>query len=280
MSVRAMSWVFGLRLPPALKMIMMALADHADDAGYCWPSIPRIAAKASMSDRSVQRRLPELVARGLVVVSTRPPRQDGSQSTHGYQLLLDGGGSVSPPPARRQNDTTPVTGVSPTPVTPLSPESSSITIIGSSSMDSNPRGNEPKAAATDRQKKVQGRERPSGIISYDDEDSVKAERVEATYTSEEISTAVKSARQKLNGRGKPLQPTPGTVEAEILLARAELKKAERAKAGTGCSPPVPLTRTLDDDLKYINQMFGYGQISEAERLQQQAAAIAKWAARA
>lgn len=286
MSVRAMSWVFGLRLSPPLKMIMMALADHADDSGYCWPSIPRIAAKASMSDRTVQRRLPELVAKGLVVVTSRPPKHDGSQSSHGYQLMLDSGGSVSPPPAGRQDVTAPVTQVSPPPVTPVSPKPSYIPVNLSSSSTCSPRGREhvpactqSKAAAAAPKKNDPRRVRPSGIVCYTEDDPMEAERVEATYSPDEISTGLKSARQKLNGRGKPLQPTPGVVEAEILLTRADRKKAEQARSGTGCSPPVPVsvTNTLQNELAYLRQMHEYGQLTAAEFDERKAAAQARFA---
>ncbi len=282
-----MSWVFGLRLSPPLKMILMALADHADDAGYCWPSIPRIAAKASMSDRTVQRRLPELVARGLVVVSSRPPKQDGSQSSRGYQLMLDGGDSVSPPPAGRQNVTAPVTPVSPPPVTPVSPKPSYIPVSRSSRSTSSPCGREhvhagtpSDAAAAPKKNDCRRAPLPSGIVCYTDDDPTEAERVEATYSAEEISAGVKSARQKLNARGNPLKPTPGTVENEILLARAEdRKKVERAKSGTGCSPPVPVSAAHDlrNELAYIEQMHSYKKFSDDERDQQIAAARARYA---
>ena len=139
----------------------------------------------------------------------------------------------------------------------------------------------PKAAAAAPKKNDPRRDRPSGIVCYTEDDPTKAERVEATYTADEISAGLKSARQKLNGRGKPLQPTPGVVEDEILLARAaDRKKAERAKSGTGCSPPVPVsvTNTLQNELAYLRQMFEYGKLTEAALAEMKAAARARFGA--
>ncbi|MHB8580530.1 MAG: helix-turn-helix domain-containing protein [Ignavibacteriaceae bacterium] len=55
----------------------MALADACDDEGYCWPSIPTLARKTSLYDRSVERILNHLMADGLLRVEPRY-RQDGS----------------------------------------------------------------------------------------------------------------------------------------------------------------------------------------------------------
>lgn len=43
-------------------LVMLALADYANDAGECWPSIKSIAEKARMTERGVQRILRELEA--------------------------------------------------------------------------------------------------------------------------------------------------------------------------------------------------------------------------
>jgi hypothetical protein len=135
------------------------------------------------------------------------------------------------------------------------------------------------AGAAAEKPKQQGQERPSGIKCYDNDDHRKAERIEATYPCEEISDGVAVARKKLNSKGKPLQPTPGVVEAEILLARAAREQAERTKTrgGTGCSPPVPPNRSLREELQYIDQMHAYGRFTDAEREQQRVAAKSKFA---
>jgi hypothetical protein len=41
-------------------LLLLALADNADDEGFCFPSYPYLAAKTRMSDRTVRRRISEL----------------------------------------------------------------------------------------------------------------------------------------------------------------------------------------------------------------------------
>lgn len=41
-------------------LLLLALADNADDEGFCFPSYPYLAAKTRMSDRTVRRRITEL----------------------------------------------------------------------------------------------------------------------------------------------------------------------------------------------------------------------------
>lgn len=89
MSVKATNWVWGLRLPPALKLILMALADEANDDGLCWPSVRTIARKACVSERTVRRALQDYGNSELLTVARRS-RPDGSQTSNWYQLAVPG----------------------------------------------------------------------------------------------------------------------------------------------------------------------------------------------
>ncbi len=104
-----MNWAWGLRLKPNVKFVLMALADACDDEGYCWPSVPTLARKTSLNDRSVQRILNQLKANGLIRVEPRY-RKDGSLTSNGYRLPLDPPGDrLSPPlPAACHQVVTPV----------------------------------------------------------------------------------------------------------------------------------------------------------------------------
>lgn len=53
-------------LPPARRMVLLALADAANVAGVCWPSVTTIARRCCLSVRSVFAHLKELVAAGLL----------------------------------------------------------------------------------------------------------------------------------------------------------------------------------------------------------------------
>ena len=80
-----MTWAWAVPLPPTAKLVLMALADEADDAGYCFPSHRRIAAKASVTERTARRVIAELEVRGYLCVSPRY-RPDRSRTSNGYQL--------------------------------------------------------------------------------------------------------------------------------------------------------------------------------------------------
>ena len=47
-------------------LVMLALADFANDAGECWPSIPVLAQKARLTDREIRYLLPKLEKAGEV----------------------------------------------------------------------------------------------------------------------------------------------------------------------------------------------------------------------
>lgn len=53
-------------LPPARRAVLLALADMANHAGTCWPSVSTIARRACLSVRSVFNHLGELVRAGLI----------------------------------------------------------------------------------------------------------------------------------------------------------------------------------------------------------------------
>ena len=92
-----MNWVWSLQLRPSVKFVLMALADACDDHGYCWPSVPTIAYKTCLDDRSVQRILSKLKGDGLVQVQKRF-RNDGSPTSNSYRLPINQlGDKLSPP---------------------------------------------------------------------------------------------------------------------------------------------------------------------------------------
>jgi len=85
MSIRVMTWAFDQQIPGNLKIVLLALADNANDGGYCWPSQDVIAHKASVSVRNLRRLLNDLESRGLIRIDARR-RQDGYKAANGYQL--------------------------------------------------------------------------------------------------------------------------------------------------------------------------------------------------
>ena len=97
MSVQAISAVLAMRgVGPAKKMVLMALANYADENGRCWPSNARIADECGVSRRQVIRVLKELETDGFIA-RTPDERRDGSQSASITDLLMLGGDKLSPP---------------------------------------------------------------------------------------------------------------------------------------------------------------------------------------
>ena len=117
MSIEAVRWGLRQDLPPTPKLVLVALGESADDQGVCWPSVPTLARRCSLSVRTVQRILQDLEARGLIRIEPRY-RADGSRTSNRYILLLDKGDPVSErpvvpdgalPPRRPSAGDTPVT---------------------------------------------------------------------------------------------------------------------------------------------------------------------------
>ena len=94
MSVRAMSWAWTQACPPTSKTVLLALADHADDDGVCWPGRQGLAQKLRITDRNVTRHLSRLQAIGLISSEARY-RPDGSRTSNVYHLL--GVSNMTPP---------------------------------------------------------------------------------------------------------------------------------------------------------------------------------------
>ena len=64
-----MSAVFdSTTLGPTERLVMLALADHADDEGKCYPSVERLCARTGLSERAVQMNVRKLVGEGYLHV--------------------------------------------------------------------------------------------------------------------------------------------------------------------------------------------------------------------
>ena len=114
MSVKIMSWAWSQKLEPTKKLILMALADYADDDGVCWPSMNRLADKCNVSRRTILRNINVLKDDGILSSSHRH-REDGSMSSSRYVIHAE-----TQCDTLRQNVTPPCdTGVTP-PATPVS----------------------------------------------------------------------------------------------------------------------------------------------------------------
>jgi hypothetical protein len=86
MSVKIMSDVFEKsKTEGNTRLVLLCLADCANDEGACWPSIRKIAQKANLSEPMTKKHLNALIATGVV---RREEREDhsGRQTSNFYTV--------------------------------------------------------------------------------------------------------------------------------------------------------------------------------------------------
>jgi Helix-turn-helix domain len=92
MSIQAVAWVLsqkGEDLPGTARLVMIALANHADHtSGHCWPSYETIAKEAGCHERTVGRYLGALRRNGFIDMR-QTLRKDGKFRSNDYWLLFD-----------------------------------------------------------------------------------------------------------------------------------------------------------------------------------------------
>lgn len=179
MSVEAMTWAFAQPLPPCQKSVLVALANRADEDGYCWPGLDDLEGRTGWGRRSIQRAIQDLQTRQLLTVSAQFSERTGVQKSNLYRLALSvtsatprSGEGVTQTPYRAGQ--TPSQGVTQTPLrvsnrqgegVTQTPESSSEQSVEQSivrSASSNPTPPSPPACgvtATDSGAKTTGKPR-------------------------------------------------------------------------------------------------------------------------
>ena len=94
MSVKLMSAAWDMDLPMGQKMLLLALCDHANDDGVCYPSQEKLAQKCSMGERTVISHIQWLERRGIVSRERRQNTQRRKSDL--YQITLS---NYTPEPA-------------------------------------------------------------------------------------------------------------------------------------------------------------------------------------
>lgn len=102
MSTKASNWVWECleELDQAETLVMLALADQANDAGVAWPAQGSLARRARQTDRNVRRVLVKLQRMGLLSVERRSSNR-GRRSNR-YQLHI--GARIGNPLGSQQSD--------------------------------------------------------------------------------------------------------------------------------------------------------------------------------
>ncbi len=84
----------------ASRLVLVALADFADDEGYCWPSVKTIAKKARVSERTAQYGIRQLIEIGELAVDPNC----GPNGCNVYRVLMPCGGAITDaPPCNPEN---------------------------------------------------------------------------------------------------------------------------------------------------------------------------------
>lgn len=88
MSVEASAWAW--RQPMSSSgalLVLLALADHADRTGFCWPGAEGLAAKCQLSRSTIWRHIADFEAANIVTRTRRS--SSGGRRSNSYQLHLD-----------------------------------------------------------------------------------------------------------------------------------------------------------------------------------------------
>lgn len=267
MSIAAMNYVWLLKLRPTIKFVLMALADAADDEGYCWPSIPTLACKTCMDERSVQRILRILEDIELLKIEARY-RNDGSATSNKYQITLNNqyGDKLSPPQRQRKHQ---VVAVSPPPsgmaVTQTTTESSLNQKLPLQNNES------AKAASSYANfiypSQLKPEERELAKSQLNGIDSVLAQAVldelAARLNANKVTGAPLSYLRSLINRAKNGQFIP---EAGVRIAVArEQAKLEQLKKSTETPKPTD-SKNIPKHLEAMHQALGRKQQSTQQEL--------------
>ena len=93
MSVTAMAWAWKQDVGGSDKLVLLALADHADDEGVCWPGKRGVAEKCGLARSTVIAVIKRLEQAGLLTRQERF-RDDGSRDSDLIQLRWEPDGPV------------------------------------------------------------------------------------------------------------------------------------------------------------------------------------------
>ena len=85
MSLRATCWAWTVPTSPTCKLVLMALADFADEVGHCWPSVARMQEMTGLSERAIRTALATLETEERIELE----RSVGRGRTSRYALRIN-----------------------------------------------------------------------------------------------------------------------------------------------------------------------------------------------
>ena len=84
MSIVAIDWAIRQQCPPTEKLILIVLANRANNAAECWPSMQSVVEDTGLSERSIQAAIRSMRGKGLVTVEAG----GGRNRTNLYRLHI------------------------------------------------------------------------------------------------------------------------------------------------------------------------------------------------
>lgn len=248
MSAVATAWAWqviaaGLVPTATARVVLLKLADRADDHGKCWPGHERTAADCDISLRGSRDAHAALEKARILLVERRQDTA-GRDLPNVYRLPIfgtagEGANFALPPanPAPGGEQNAPESNK-----TNLTKDSSSTTTTTAGAAAS-------PAIRTTIAAGKRRRVRPSGIVTWTDDDGLEAERIEREHSEGEIGAAIMA----LAGAGK--QPVPGLIAGEIERQRrtrqADEQAASRHAAAEAAAVPVLDPEALENVKKLL-----------------------------
>lgn len=87
MSIKALNWAWSQPIKGNQKLVLLALADHTDDQGRCWPGIEGLSAKCGISRTSIIQHIQCLQKLGIITIQKRYG-EEGRRQSNIYVLNL------------------------------------------------------------------------------------------------------------------------------------------------------------------------------------------------
>ena len=100
MSIEALTYAFKVEgLSPTKKLVLVVLANYADEKGSCYPSYGHIAKIVGLKDsKGVQRIIKEFEQAGILRIEKRFLREGGQTSNRYHLINPTHRGNTAPPP--------------------------------------------------------------------------------------------------------------------------------------------------------------------------------------
>ena len=211
------------------RLLLLAIADHAgDDGDDAWPSVPTLARKTGISERSVQRGISRLVDGGHLAVT----RCAGRNGTNRYRVLMA-------PPRGRQS----VTGDDLTPVTELRHPGGDTQVSPERPVrPSSPLPPKPTASRATRPSRSQGTNPRAVAVASDRQERERAQAAQEAERSARCRAVAHCVRCDSSGYlpgGHVCDhdpETPARVARGMQLVRAELARRSEQPRQPATSP--------------------------------------------